>query len=503
MASRRAGALLVAALVLVAAASCTSHESSDEEGDDVTPATVDRPAGAAAKLGGPLTGGHGINLVTAGGGPSLAEVGYTEAEYTASGTATSYATTQDPSPTDGHLELEPNGEAEYTTRVVVRRPADPAAFNGTVVLEWLNVSAGADSAPGYTYLADELVRGGYAWVGVSAQQVGIEGGVVAAAPDVEGAGLGRGLKANDPERYGSLDHPGDAFSYDMYTQVARALRAPDSPDPLDGLDVRWVVAMGQSQSAAALTTYVNGVQPLTEAFDGFLIHSRFGGAAPLGEPGEAFEIVSMIRSDPVPLRTDGRAPVLVVETETDVVGFLLYLPARQPDDERLRLWEIAGTAHADKTQAGAGEALFGCPLPINRGQQRFVLRAALRHLVGWVEGRSSPPEADRLEVDDSGAAPRLVVDDVGNARGGVRTPAVDAPVDVLSGTAQPGAPIVCLLSGSTVPLDEAQLAARYESPDDYLAQYEAATDDMIERGFALRDDRDQLLADADPGRLAG
>ena len=62
---------------------------------------------------------------------------------------------------------------------MVRRPADATAFSGTVVAEWLNVSSGADAGPDWTYLADEIVRRGHAWVGVSAQYVGVEGGSAA------------------------------------------------------------------------------------------------------------------------------------------------------------------------------------------------------------------------------------------------------------------------------------------------------------------------------------
>ena len=106
-------------------------------------------------------------------------------------------------------------------------------------------------------------------------------------------------------------------------------------------------------------------------------------------------------------------------------------------------------------------------------------------------------------MDDTGSSPILELDDVGNARGGVRTPVLDAPVDRLTGFAAPGSPIICILSGSTTPLSEEQLAERYTSRDDYLGQYETATDAMIEAGFALEDDRDQMLGWASPDRFAG
>lgn len=496
---------LVALLVGTAVAACSSGDGSTDDEPatrDAAATPVDRPDGPAALLA-PLDGEKGIFLGTSGTGPALDEAGYDEAEYAATGTAAAY-TSEGPLPTDGTFPLAPGDEADYATRIIVRRPTDPAAFNGTVVVEWLNVSGGVDAAPDYTYLADELLRGGYAWVGVSAQQIGIDGGAIAVeAPGAAEAGAGRGLRDIDPERYGDLHHPGDAFSYDIYTQVARALRTPGDVDPLDGLDPERLLAVGESQSAFALTTYVNGVQPLARQLDGFLVHSRGGAAAPLGEAGAGIEIASTIGGEPTTIRTDGDAPVIVVQTESDVLGILNYLPARQPDSERFRLWEVAGTAHADKFQLGDIEESLGCSQPINRGQQVYVLRAALRHLATWVAHGTPAPEAPRLEVDDSGPAPTFVLDGVGNVEGGVRTPAVDAPVDVLSGMAPEGSSILCLLMGSTTPLDADQLAQRYPSGDDYLAAYERATDEMIAAGFALADDREQIVADADPARIPG
>src|SRR5689334_5727841 len=131
-------------------------------------------------------------LLSARPGPDLAAAGYAEREYVARGTATSYA---------GH------DPAPYATRVAVRRPTAPGSFSGTVVVEWLNVSSGSDAAPDWTYLSDEIVRRGHAWVGVSAQYMGVEGGFAAVA-GVAGAEP-QGLKAR--ERYAVLSHPGDAY----------------------------------------------------------------------------------------------------------------------------------------------------------------------------------------------------------------------------------------------------------------------------------------------------
>ena len=144
--------------------------------------------------------------------PDLKAVGYAQREYAAAGTATSYrqigARTH-----DGRWKFAPDATAPYRTRVLVRAPADPKAFSGTVVVEWLNVSGGVDANPDWVSLHEEIVRAGDAWVGVSAQVIGVEGGPVlvqvSGIPDADVAG--KGLKAIDPARYGSLVHPGDGY----------------------------------------------------------------------------------------------------------------------------------------------------------------------------------------------------------------------------------------------------------------------------------------------------
>ena len=399
------------------------------------------------------------------------------------GSAPSYAA--DELPGHGRWTLTERGSAAFATRCVVRRPVDAAACSGTVVAEWLNVSSGADAAPDWTYLADEIVRRGHVWVGVSAQHAGVEGGTSAVSV---GAGALPGLK--DSERYAALSHPGDAHAFGIFTTVVRGVL----DGPLADLDVDCRLAVGESQSAYALTTYVNGVQPLTGLFDGFLVHSRGGAAMPLGDPGRALDLATFRNDVPTLIRDDVETPVVMVQTETDLTGRLVYLPARQPDSERIRLWEVAGTAHADKYQIGDFEDFLGCPQPVNRGQQVYVVRAALRHLETWVRGGPPPPRAERLEVEQGA----FVRDDNGNARGGVRTPVVDAPVEVLRGDTDPGAPVICQLFGSTLPMDPARLRELYDGRDDYLAAYEAATDAAITAGFVLAEDRDAVLAEARP-----
>jgi hypothetical protein len=413
-------------------------------------------------------------LLSARPGPDLAAWGYVSGEHVARGTAVSYA---------GHPP------AAYATRVVVRRPAGPGSFSGTVVVEWLNVSSGSDAAPDWTYLAPEIVRRGHAWVGVSAQHVGVEGG--AALVGVAGV-VPTGIKGR--RRYAALHHPGDAYAYSIFAQVGAAL-----DDLLPDLVVDVRLAVGESQSAFALTTFANVVHEQTRVFDGFLLHSRGAAAMPLGEPGAAVDPRQHRAGAAVPIRDDLDVPVLMVQTETDLIGLLDYARARQPDSERVRLWEVAGTAHADRYVIGELEGALGCPRPVNRGQQVYVLRAALRWLDGWARDGDPAPSADRLALD--GRSFRR--DRAGNAVGGVRTPCVEAPVETYRGDTDPDASYLCQLFGSTLPLDPDVLAGLWPDRAAYLAAYERAADAAIEAGFALAEDRDELLAEARPELLDG
>ena len=127
---------------------------------------------SAATLTGPVTTGHIVEPESAQP-VELAANGYEEQEYFASGTAMAFKAAAMPS--DGKWSITPTTTAGYKTRILVRRPTNPAHFNGTVIVEWMNVSAG-ESAPDWDFLNPMLMRDGYAYVGVSAQALGVDGG---------------------------------------------------------------------------------------------------------------------------------------------------------------------------------------------------------------------------------------------------------------------------------------------------------------------------------------
>ena len=192
-------------------------------------------------------------------------------------------------------------------------------------------------------------------------------------------------------------------------------------------------------------------------------------------PGKSADIAGSFGSATPIFRTDVDAPVLDIQSEADVIGVLNSVEVRQPDNDRFRLWEVAGTAHADVHLLGPIAKLLDCGAPINNAPMYLVANAALHSLDDWVSSGTAPPEAPRLELT-TGSNPASRRDADGIALGGIRTPPVDVPVDVLSGIPGSNPDLLCILLGSTKPLPAARLAQLYPSRAAYQQRYDADAD---------------------------
>jgi hypothetical protein len=468
------------------------------------------PAAAAAAsptVSGPVAGGTPSEFMFSTNF-DLAQVGYQEREFFLSGSATAYASAT-PLTTDGKWTVAPlSGSATpYTTRAIVRRPIDPRRFNGTVVVEWLNVSGLADAGPDWTLAHNELIRDGFAWVGVSAQWQGVQ----------TAQGKNPAVAPGDPARYGTLSHPGDSYSYDIFSQAGQALRDHGS-QLLSGLTPRKLVAAGESQSAGRLVTYIDGINPLVHVYDAFLVHSRGATGAALRQLTPGAPPTPATANDVVPagtkLRDDTSVPVFLFQTETDI--FNSNTTARQPDTNLFRAWEVAGSSHFDDyglaigpTDTGNGQGAVqnlaamqnppsntsagNCNLPINTGGTHWVLDAAMAAMQRWVT--FGLPPASGAPLQTSSVSPVVFAKDAnGNTLGGVRSPQVDAPVATLGGVGN--TPAFCVLFGTTVPFSPAQLSTLYPSHAEFVARWTVSSLAAVVKGFLTLPDAIELVHSA-------
>lgn len=386
----------------------------------------------------------------------LSAEGYLEEEFFISGDAEPLSTNYGMKAPTPAVASGPS--RAFRTRMIVRRPADAARFNGVVVVEWLNVSNRFDADNVWLALQEHLVRAGYAWVGVSAQ----------------GFGGVETLKAWNPQRYGDLSLPNDGrmtaepLSLDVFRQTGMALRRGEA---LGGLKPRTLIATGQSQSATWLSSYINGGLARDGTFDGFLLVSASGA-----------------KVDP-----STSTPVLRVVAEGDAAS--ADLKGQQSDSARFRQWEIAGTSHVDRDLRAAREPIQLRDLGVSTQAElapkcrvtfigtttpaRMVLAAGLDGLVRWARTGRSLPTAPRLERGEEG----LLRDANGLATGGIRLPTVAAPVGLNLGPNTGAAG--CASQGSYTPYDLPKLRQLYPTRRAYSRAVAKSVRENVRDGFLL------------------
>jgi Alpha/beta hydrolase domain len=395
---------------------------------------------------GPITGGiHGYPWNHSLFALSGTGFSYTENEYFYSGTATS---------------LKNGLSAPYESRMLVRLPASPRKFNGSVVVEWLNVTGGNDLETTWPVEGEYLMKHGYGYVGVSAQLVGADF-----------------LPGWDPARYAGIVHPGDEFSFDIFSQAMQALRYPSKNlaagggpagiDPMRGLTVKHLVANGASQSASKLTEFVNGGynRGLVDAY----VITRGGGPF-----------------------TDESTPIFQDNEETQA--------ARPADNSHYRVWEEAGMAHAPYAWYSYIWSMYqrdlvpnGTPNPIdtacaiNRGEVDFSARALSSWVAHYFETGDMGPSMPRLLRDGEG---ELVRDSNGLAEGGIRQPFIQAPVAYNAGT---GCPLFGTYRGWT----PAMIQSLYPTHEKYVAAVKKASAYDVKQGWLLPPDRKAAIAKAE------
>ena len=419
----------------------------------------------------------------------LAKAGYVEEEFFLTGTAKTYEIARE----QMSNAVPSDGSHPFKTRIVVRRPATAAKFNGTVVVEWTNVSEGFDNEVEWFHSQEHFVRSGYAWVGVSAQNVGVTA-----------------LKQRMGERYASLDVTdggavmGDGLSFDIFTAAGLAVRGKGGQSVLGPLRAERLIASGHSQSAGRLATYFNTVHPLAApVYDAVLLHGGGG-----------------------KMRPDLVVKIWKLLSETDVIG---QVPVRRADSDKFGTWEVAGVSHLDYTHAGelvklglrnratmlptppppaagatsrpgGGNATpgpyNGCTHPpLSRIPGEYVQNALYDHIARWVKDGTPPPSAPPIEIVMENGKPAIDRDSFGNALGGIRLAEHAVATAVNSG--ENGGVGFCFLTGWHEDFDRTRLAMLYSSHTSYVSDVKVQTEKNVKAGYILRADAAKTIAAAE------
>jgi hypothetical protein len=402
----------------------------------------------------------------------MADYGYVEEEFFFEGTATRYSSPTGGAPNNTTTAIVQSTGHPYKTRMLVRRPTDPAKFNGTAIVEWVNVTNGYDVEIHWQESMAYYIREGYAFIGVSVQNVGVSG--TGATP--------RGLKAWSPTRYGTLNVNdngavgGDLLGYDIFSQAGQAVRNVSSV--LGGLPVERVIAKGESQSAQRLFIYFNAIHHLDPVFDGAMItHNN-----------------NSIRAD---ITTP---PIIKLYSENEFRNS----PTIQPDTSTLRTWTVAGSTHSEYYTMIARapillrdlglQAFDTCATPARSRVPFFmVINAATDHLVKWIRTGAEPPSAPPPQY--TGSPLSLARDANGNGLGSIRLAEMEVPV-------ARNAAVTCGLGGNHEMFDTDKLKALYPSHGSYVSKVAHASNAAVAAGFLLPVDA-EITTDKAAGSIIG
>jgi catechol 2,3-dioxygenase-like lactoylglutathione lyase family enzyme len=356
-------------------------------------------------------------------------------------------------------------DAPYTTRIIVRRPTDPAQFSGTVVAEALH--AGGRS----------LI---FEWSRVSIltrRHMFVE--IVHSPANVAL------FKTFNGERYAPLSIA-IGQTNEILAQVGMLVKSGAAP--FAGYAIRRMMLMGTSASSGTVRGYfpAHAARRLVDGkpiYDGFLLTSTNG-------------------NEPLPIVD---VPIVQMPTQTEVTTWAeAGIKYRRPDSDapgnRYRLYEVAGMPH-NNSRENPGFLNDPCTLPVTDFPAGAFTALGLNYLVDWIATGKTPPHAPPIEVDQNTAndGSFLALDEFGNARGGIRNVYVDVPVaanGVIGKGKTTAQDRLCLLAGTKVPLAPDVLRRLYKSKDDYVSKVDRRLKELVDAGWFLPEYADTVRSDA-------
>ena len=462
---------------------------------------------------------------------AMEAVGYIEQEYFLSGKANVYDWAG-----SGHKVKVVAGPGKYVTRILVRRPRDPAKFSGNVEVTVLNASLNLDFGGPTDF--DHMVKAGDVWIGITTKAV-----------------TAKALKQFDPARYEPLDwsNPAppekrcafptmiptymfdakqsldkkaleelyktglqsswpeteDGLVWDMLGQLGLLLKSEQRSEILPGFTKPWVYMTGVSQSAIYIRTWVAGFHDRYRTPDGKPVYDGY-----LPVVGPSMILINQCAADvplddPIQKLAPPEVPFISISSEGEMWQgrHTRQLDAFTPKGG-IVTYEVAGGSHravdvpglppdaiSFPTMKDLAKAGFKAPdasgtskmMPTGMLPNDFIwqplVRGAYQNLKLWVRQGIKPPQAPTIGLDSKLEIKR---DEYGNALGGVRMPYIEAPVAAHTGYITAGG--MGGVMGLKKSFPPETLKALYTDQAAYVAKFSASTDKLLaERWISLED----------------
>jgi hypothetical protein len=456
----------------------------------------------------------------------LAELGYVEEEYEMSGVGNIYDYV-DNEGQSAEVAISESG-VPFVSRMLIRRPADPSAFNGTVYVEILNSTAYWDDDPIWRMSYPSFVSAGSAYVGITSDPLTVNflrnqwgetefetrNQIYKSAP-------------RNRDRYQNLSMDRFGQVWDVLSQGAALLKDDDNPNnPMKGFGVERIIQTGYSQSAGFQKTYANSMHSRDVEEYGFAVYDGYflgagGFSAKQINPPPPGEGDDYVGANDLRRFVDVPVPVIRFQTETEMLAFFQSQSGRQletgePDSPKIRTYELAGGVHVDlqlettgllirERDMGFSAEPAACPQPVIPISVSYIQSALLRATETWVRDGIEPPPSRLIElgteINARGKEIDVVVfDENDNAVGGLRSPQIEVPIGQYIAN-----PLTllndCYLNGGFIAFDEERFRELYPTDQDYVLATDRAISRAVADGIVLAEDADNLRRDmlADAG----
>ncbi|UUX95002.1 VCBS repeat-containing protein [Aquabacterium sp. J223] len=383
----------------------------------------------------------------------------------------------------------------YKTRIVVRRPADPARFSGVVVAEPLHRGGNALI---FNFSRFGLMQRGHIGVEIDARSINLNN---ANNPL-------QSLQPFNPTRYGAVGNTNVSTGFvlapnnagqanEVLAQVGRLIKSNVAANPLRQWGVQRVVMAGTSDASEVVRQYLAGATGA--GCDGTLGHASL--RMPDGGPVfDGFFRGSILNRVPTPALAD--VPHIEMPTQFELHSSNGF---RKPDsdaaDNRYRLYEVSGMAHNDSRDNAGFDPRFPGGQQCDPVMSRFHFPAfyflGLQHVIDWTYGRTPPVAPSRMGVDDNlaGDGTRVATDALGNATGGVRSTYLDVPLFRYR-TPGTGPGSLCSQIAQQFRFDDETARRLHLNPRHYADKWKQRLGQLLDEGWVPPEYADEVRADA-------
>ena len=439
--------------------------------------------------------------------------GYVEEEHYVSGTANVYEVLP-----ASDYQVKALRSGPYTTRIIVRRPANMRRWSGRVAVEIINMSAGYDWTANWAALWESIIERRDIYVGITSKP-----NVLPGMTRFDAARYGRLSFANPlppaEQTCGRLPSESgydpnlsrlyeNGLAYDIFSQVGALLKSSSPMNPL-GSPARRAYLVGESQSGGYINVYYKWIHQLARlpdgkpVFDGFLIEDF--GTGPSSSAALHQCAAPLAADDPQRVLNHHAEPLVVVNSQ-------VFYPrvGRPPNSDapgnRFMLWMTAGASHGWTQQYDYSDAAredlqkagfvvgdgdfshFTCDQRQPEIELYMFERTLYAYLDRWVSSGKAPPAAPDPEIQNG----QYVLDADGNILGGLRMPEMEVPIATYRGTLTPSADC----TSAVQPFSSQRLQQLYATHRLYTRAFKRAANGLVKQGFLLSTDARRLIARA-------